>query len=63
MPLLEIGDDVERIKAGDELSVDVATGVIQDLTTGDTFHAHPLPGFIQDIAKAGGLVAYVKQNA
>ena len=63
LPLLEIGDDVKKIKAGDELSVDVATGVIQDLTTGDTFHAHPLPGFIQDIAKAGGLVAYVKQNA
>ena len=63
LPLLEIGDDVQKIKAGDALSVDVATGVIKDLTTGDTFLAHPLPGFIQDIAKAGGLVEYVKQKA
>lgn len=63
LPLLEIGDDVQKIKAGDALSVDVATGVIKDLTTGDTFQAHPLPGFIQDIAKAGGLVEYVKQKA
>ena len=62
LPLLEIGADVEKISAGDELSVDVSTGVIQDLTTGDTFQAHPLPGFIQDIAKAGGLVEYVKQK-
>ena len=62
LPLLEIGADVEKISAGDELSVDVSTGVIQDLTTGDTFQAHPLPGFIQDIAKAGGLVEYVKQQ-
>ena len=62
LPLLEIGADVEKIPAGDELSVDVSTGVIQDLTTGDTFQAHPLPGFIQDIAKAGGLVEYVKQQ-
>ena len=62
LPLLEIGADVEKIHAGDELSVDVSTGVIHDLTTGDTFKAHPLPGFIQDIAKAGGLVEYVKQK-
>ena len=62
LPLLEIGDAVENIKAGDELTVDVSTGVIKDLTTGDTFQAHPLPGFIQDIAKAGGLVAYVKRK-
>jgi len=62
LPLLEIGADVEKIHAGDELSVDVSTGVIHDLTTGDTFKAHPLPGFIQDIAKAGGLVEYVKQQ-
>lgn len=62
LPLLEIGADVEKIHVGDELSVDVSTGVIHDLTTGDTFQAHPLPGFIQDIAKAGGLVEYVKQQ-
>ena len=62
LPLLEIGDDVEKISAGDVLSVDVSTGVIKDETTGDTFQAHPLPGFIQDIAKAGGLVEYVKQQ-
>jgi 3-isopropylmalate/(R)-2-methylmalate dehydratase small subunit len=63
LPLLEIGADVEKIHAGDELSVDVSTGVIHDLTTDDTFQAHPLPGFIQDIAKAGGLVEYVKQQS
>ena len=63
LPLLEVGADVEKIHAGDELSVDVSTGVIHDLTTGDTFKAHPLPGFIQDIAKAGGLVEYVKQQS
>ena len=63
LPLLEIGADVEKSHAGDELSVDVSTGVIHDLTTGDTLKAHPLPGFIQDIAKAGGLVEYVKQQS
>ncbi|MSV24866.1 3-isopropylmalate dehydratase small subunit [Selenomonas sp. WCA-380-WT-3B 3/] len=60
LPLLEIGDDVEKIKADDQLRVDTSTGVIEDLTTGDVFHAHPLPGFIQDIAAAGGLIEYIR---
>ena len=62
LPLLEIGDDVEKIHANDRLRVDISTGTIEDLTTGDTFHAVPLPGFIQDIAKAGGLINYIKQK-
>lgn len=61
LPLMEIGDNVERIHAGDKLSVDLSSGQIRDLTTGETFQATPLPGFIQDIAKAGGLIQYVKE--
>lgn len=62
LPLLEIGDDVKQISANDELKVDTATGTIENLTTGDVFHAHPLPGFVQDIAKAGGLINYIKNK-
>ena len=61
LPLLEIGSDVEKIHKGDRLSVDLSTGTIRNLTTGDVFKAPPLPGFIQDIAKAGGLINYVKE--
>ena len=60
LPLLEIGSDVGKIKADDTLRVDTSTGTIENLTTGDVFHAHPLPGFVQDIAKAGGLINYIK---
>ena len=62
LPLLEIGDEVEKIKADDELTVNVATGEIKDLTTGDVFKAHPLPGFVQEIAQAGGLINYIKNR-
>lgn len=62
LPLLEIGADVEKIKAEDKLRVDTATGTIENLTTGDVFHAHPLPGFVQEIAKAGGLINYIKSK-
>lgn len=61
LPLMEIGDNVERIHAGDKLSVDLSSGKIRDITTGETFQATPLPAFIQDIAKAGGLIQYVKE--
>lgn len=61
LPLMEIGDNVERIHAGDKLSVDLSSGKIRDITTGETFQTPPLPGFIQDIAKAGGLIQYVKE--
>lgn len=62
LPLLEIGDAVEKISAGDELTVDTTTGEIKDETTGETFQAHPLPGFVQDIADAGGLINYIKNK-
>ena len=63
LPVLEIGNDVNKIRKGDILSVDISTGTIADKTTGDTFKAPPLPDFIQGIASAGGLIAYVKEHA
>ena len=62
LPLLEIGDDVEKISANDILRVDTSTGTIENLTTGDKFKSQPLPGFVQDIAKAGGLINYIKEH-
>ena len=63
LPLLEVGDDVKKIKAGDVLSVDLESGDIVNTTSGETIKATPLPGFIQDIARAGGLINYVKGSA
>lgn len=62
LPLLEIGDDIEKIHADDRLRVNPEKGTIENLTTGDTFKAHPLPGFVQDIANAGGLINYIKSK-
>lgn len=63
LPLLEVGADVVKIKAGDTLSVDLETGEILNTTTGERIQGQPLPGFIQDIARAGGLINYVKGSA
>ncbi len=62
LPLLEIGDAAEKISAEDILKIDTSTGTIENLTTGDIFHARPLPGFVQEIADAGGLINYIKSK-
>ncbi|VBB06890.1 aconitase/3-isopropylmalate dehydratase swivel [Lucifera butyrica] len=60
LPLLELGDAVKQIRSGDSLRVDLSTGTVENRSTGEVFSAPPLPGFIQEIAKAGGLVNYVR---
>ena len=62
LPLLEIGDDVKKIHADDILKIDTDKGTIENLTTGDVFHAHPLPDFVQEIANAGGLINFIKER-
>jgi 3-isopropylmalate/(R)-2-methylmalate dehydratase small subunit len=60
LPIIELGSAVERINNGDILKGDLSAGSIVNQTTGEEFKVQPLPGFIQDIAKAGGLINYVK---
>ncbi len=62
LPLLEIGDDVEKIHSDDVLRIDTDKGTIENLTTGEIFHAPPLPNFVQEIAKSGGLINYIKSH-
>ncbi len=60
LPMLEIGPEVEKIEAGDELDVDLSKGTIRIINKGLTIRTKPLPEFIQKIADAGGLINYVK---
>ena len=56
LPILECPEAAAEIQAGDEVSVDFDTGVIQDETTGKTYQAQPFPPFIQNIIQKGGLL-------
>lgn len=57
IPVLEC-PDTDRIDDGDELEVDLATGVIENKTKGETYQATPLPDFVREIVDKGGLVEY-----
>ena len=59
-PILECPEAAEKINAGDEVTVDFDTGVITDLTTGETFKATAFPSFINGIIENGGLLPYLK---
>jgi len=62
LPIFECPQAVKAIKQGDEVEVDIATGTIRDLTTGETFRSLPFPQAMRDIIDAGGLMEYVKRG-
>ena len=59
LPILECDAAAKAIKGGDEVAVDFDTGVITDITTGQTYQAEPFPPFIQEIIADGGLIKHV----
>ena len=62
LPILECEAASDGIDAGDEVEVNFDTGVITNITKGETYQAEPFPEFIQEIIKAGGLMASIKNK-
>ncbi len=60
LPILECREAAERIENGDEVSIDFDTGVITNVTKGETYQAQPFPDFIKDIMNKGGLINSIK---
>jgi 3-isopropylmalate/(R)-2-methylmalate dehydratase small subunit len=60
LPALVCPEAAAEIRDGDELSVNLAAGLIEDATTSRTYRAEPFPEFLSEIIAAGGLVAYTK---
>jgi 3-isopropylmalate/(R)-2-methylmalate dehydratase small subunit len=60
LPIMEAPEAVDAIRDGDVIAVDADTGIITDVTTGQTFQAQPFPPFIKDIIERGGLVESIK---
>ena len=59
-PILECPEAAAAIRNGDTVSVDFATGVIRDDTTGESFQAVAFPAFIEKIIEHDGLLPYLK---
>ncbi len=60
LAILECEPAAKAIEAGDEVAVDFDTGVITNLTRGESYQAQPFPPFIQNIIQKGGLMKAIK---
>ncbi|SFP35283.1 3-isopropylmalate/(R)-2-methylmalate dehydratase small subunit [Oscillibacter sp. PC13] len=60
LAILECEAASDGISDGDEVSVDFDTGVITNVTKGETYQAEPFPDFIKDMIQKGGLMASLK---
>ena len=59
LPVLEVSD--YEIVTGDELAVDLKSGVVKNLTTEQVYNATKMPQVMLDILDEGGLVHYLKK--
>lgn len=60
LPVL-ICEQADQIEDGDELNVDLSSGMIRDLTKGIELTCSPLPPHIMQLIEHGGLMGYLKE--
>jgi len=54
--------DTDGIDPGDEINVDLAAGVVKNLTKGSETSFAPLPPFMRRVLDDGGLVAHIQKH-
>ncbi|MEW6375737.1 MAG: 3-isopropylmalate dehydratase small subunit [Thermodesulfobacteriota bacterium] len=62
LPLLQCSEITDQIEEGHEIEVDIDTGQILDLSNGKSFEAKPIPTFMQNLIKDGGLMSHLKKR-
>ena len=62
LPIIECPEASRKINNGDEVEIDFNTGVIKDLTTGESFQGQAFPEFMQKIIAAEGLINYINSQ-
>ena len=54
--------EAQRIRAGDEVSVDAESGRIINLTTGETISCEPIPEHLVQLIRDGGLLLHLEKR-
>jgi 3-isopropylmalate/(R)-2-methylmalate dehydratase small subunit len=63
LPIVTCPEAAQAIEAGDDIEIDVEKGEVRNLTSSTSWRAEPLPEFVMDIVRAGGLVNWVRNRA
>ena len=62
LPLLESSEAPDDIEGEDALEVDLDSGNIRDLSRGKSFQANPIPPFMQELIRDGGLMNHIAKR-
>lgn len=62
LPLLESEEAADGLAEGDRVSIDLASGVIENRSSGKTWRANPIPPFMRELIQAGGLVESIRMK-
>jgi 3-isopropylmalate/(R)-2-methylmalate dehydratase small subunit len=62
LPLLESSEASAAIQEGNQVRVNLTTGEIFDLTQKRKFFAKPIPAFMQDLIRNGGLIRHLRKK-
>ena len=52
----------KRVRAGDELGLDFESGVLANITTGERLACEPIPRFLMQIIRDGGLLPHLEKK-
>jgi 3-isopropylmalate/(R)-2-methylmalate dehydratase small subunit len=62
LPVISSREAGSFIEDGDELEIDLSSGLIRDITKDKSFEVKPLPDFVQGIIKSGGYINFTREN-
>lgn len=62
LPIMECEEAARDIEEKDEISIDVNSGLITNITKNKTYKASPFPEFMQKIIESQGLIGYIKKE-
>ena len=59
LPIFESPQAAAALEEGAEIEIDADTGTVTDLGSGEVYRSQPVPPFMQDLIRAGGLINYL----
>ena len=62
LPILESEEAAADVLTGEQLEIDLATGIIVNKSRNLTYKAQPVPPFMQELVAGGGLIPYVMKR-
>ncbi|WP_461207562.1 3-isopropylmalate dehydratase small subunit [Clostridium sp. DL1XJH146] len=62
LPIIECIEAAKDIEDGDEIEIELSTGIIKNISKGKEYKGEPFPEFIQEIIDKNGLVNLTRER-